>query len=74
MVELLNKSDIENKSVHADFQVSFYVAGLKALGLISKMITTPLWTLLESKDISIEEMSQHYLQLSSYLIINSKKK
>ena len=38
MVEFLNKSDIENKkllkSVHADFQVSFYVAGLKALGLI----------------------------------------
>ena len=46
--------------------MSFYVAGLKALGLISKMITTPIWTLLESKDISIEEISQHYLQLSSY--------
>ena len=69
-VEFLNKSDIENKkllkSVHANFQVSFYVAGLKALGLISKMIITPIWTLLESKDISIEEISQHYLQLSSY--------
>ena len=31
------------------------------------MITTPLRTLLESNDISIEDMSQHYLQLSSYL-------
>ena len=56
IVEFFNKSDIENKkllkSVHVDFQVSFYVAELKALGLISKMITTPLWTMLKCKDIN----------------------
>lgn len=71
MIKFLEKSDIENKrllkSVLSDFQVPFYVAGLKALGLISKMITTPLWNLLESKDTSIEDMTQHYLHLSTYL-------
>lgn len=44
MVEFLNKSVIEDeklsKSVYADVKVSFYVAVLKALGLISKMIKT----------------------------------
>lgn len=50
MVEILNKSVIEDeklsKSVYADVKVSFYVAVQKSLGLISKMIKTPLWTLL----------------------------
>lgn len=71
MNEFRNKFVIENeklfKLVYADFQVSFYKAGIKALGINSKMITTPLLALLESKDISIGEMTQHYLQLSMYL-------
>ncbi|XP_062619501.1 uncharacterized protein LOC134281055 [Saccostrea cucullata] len=71
MTEFLEKSDIENKrllkSVLSDLKVSFYVAGLKALGLISKMTTTPLWNILENKDTSIEDMTQNYLHLSTYL-------
>lgn len=72
MIAFLEKSDTENKrllkSVLSDLHISFYVAGLKALGLISKMVTTPLWNLLENSDTSIEDMTQHYLHLSLYLV------
>lgn len=72
MIAFLEKSDTENKrllkSVLSDLHVSFYVAGLNALGLISKMVTTPLWNLLENSDTSIEDMTQHYLHLSLYLV------
>lgn len=68
MIAFLEKSDTENKrllkSVLSDLHISFYVAGLKALGLISKMVTTPLWNLLENSDTSIEDMTLHFLALS----------
>lgn len=37
------------------------------MGLICKFITTPLWDLIERKDIPIMEMNQHYLTLTDYL-------
>ena len=38
-----------NKWVLHDLQVPFFLAGCKALGLICKLVTTPLWHLIEKK-------------------------
>uniref|UniRef100_A0A8W8NZI0 Uncharacterized protein n=1 Tax=Magallana gigas TaxID=29159 RepID=A0A8W8NZI0_MAGGI len=35
---------------------------------ISKMVTTPLWTLSENRDTTKEDMTQQYLHLSLYLV------
>ena len=43
------------------------MAGCKALGLISKFITTPLWNTIENKDISISIMNARYVQQLTYL-------
>ena len=37
-----------------------FVAGCKALGLVNKIITGPLWRVVESKDLSIVDMNSHY--------------
>jgi hypothetical protein len=55
------------QSVLHDLQQDFFIAGLKALGLISKLITTPLWHVIESKDISISDMAKRYLDLKLFL-------
>ena len=44
-----------------------FIAGYKALGLVSKVITTPLWRVIESKDISISMMNERYLTLLNFL-------
>ena len=71
MIEFLESVSVDNrrllKSVLFDMKTSFFVAGLKALGLVSKFITSPLWNLLESRAVSITEMNNHYLQLSTFL-------
>ena len=41
------------RAVLADIQVPEYVAGCKALGLINKIKTGPLWRVLECSDVSI---------------------
>ena len=41
----------ENKllqAVHSDLQIKYYLCGCRALGLINKFVTWPLWRLLES--------------------------
>ena len=50
------------KSVDADLPCEVYLAGARALGIIDKIITAPLWRLLESS-ISISEMGAHYQKL-----------
>ena len=49
------------RAVLSDIEVSEYLAG-RALGLVNKIITGPLWHVLESPDISILDMN-HYLEL-----------
>lgn len=44
-------------------QIPEFVAGVKALGLISRHLTGPLWSLLENKDLHILDMNEKYLQL-----------
>ena len=55
------------RAVLADIQVPQFRSGCKALGLINKMITGPLWRVLESHEISILEMNDRFLHLKSCL-------
>lgn len=55
------------KAVSADLSVREYVAGCKALGIINKVITGPLWRVLECKDITILDMNQRFQTLVSCL-------
>ena len=51
-------------AVLADVLEISIVAGARALGIVSKMVTTPLWKLLES-NVHIEDMPHYYLMLRS---------
>ena len=55
------------RAVLVDIQVPEYIAGCKALGLISKIITGPLWRVLEFNHISILDMNERYQRLKSCL-------
>ena len=50
------------KAVFHDLQVPAYISGCRALGLINKFVTGPLWRLLES-GIHILDMNQHYQRM-----------
>ena len=56
-----------NQWVFHDLKIPFFIAGCKALGLVCKLITSPLWNLIERKDIHIMDMNQYYLQLTNFL-------
>ena len=61
---------IPNKScpwVLHDLEIPFFIAGTKALGLISKFITTPLWNIIERKDISVLQANEYYSSLIEYI-------
>ena len=45
------------QAVLSDLQMSNFVAGARALGIIDKAITEPFWRHLESSSVSIMEMS-----------------
>ena len=53
------------RAVYSDIQVPEYLAGCRALGLINKVVTGPLWRVLESPDISITDMNDYYQVLVS---------
>ena len=48
------------RTVLADVQVPEFITGCKALGLVNKLITGPLWRVIESKDLSILDMNCRY--------------
>ena len=50
------------KAVAADLAEPVYLAGCKALGLINKLLTGPLWHVLESK-MSILDMNEVYTSM-----------
>lgn len=66
MIEFLEKDGGASWVLH-DLKVPFFMSGCKALGLICKLITTPLWHLLEDKSINIVDMNERYLQLVTFL-------
>jgi hypothetical protein len=49
-----------------DLKIQEYLAGVKALGLISKLLTCPLWHLLEDKFVNILDMNEKYQQLVTF--------
>ena len=68
LLEFFESVQSENRllgAVFDDLQVKSFVAGCRALGLISKIITEPLWKILEDKSVHILDMSQNYQQLLS---------
>jgi len=56
------------RAVLCDIQVLEYLAGCRALGLINKAITGPLWHILETPDISILDMNEYMQMLIAHLI------
>lgn len=54
------------QSVQNDLKDKKCMAGIKALGLISVLITEPLWCLLETKGLHILEMNEKYTQLIKF--------
>ena len=52
-----NNTNALLKAVLEDLKTPEFVAGCKALGLISCLITTPLWRMIEDKTINIVDMN-----------------
>ena len=55
------------QAVKSNLRVPEYLAGCKALELISHLIMLPLWSQIENTDISILEIAQYYKELEIYL-------
>ena len=55
------------RAVLSDSQVPEHLAGCKALGLVNKLGTGPLWRILETLDISILEMNKYFQMLIFHL-------
>ena len=51
------------KAVYLDLNVSAYISGCRALGLINKFVTGPLWRLLES-GIHVLDLNSHYQKMA----------
>jgi len=60
------------KSILHDLKTPEFVAGVKALALICKFVTCPLWHILEDKYVSIIDMNTKYLQLTNVLMMHQK--
>lgn len=65
MVDFLEGSHSNRllQAVLKDMKTPEFVAGCKALGLVSKLISTPLWNAIEDKDVHVLDMSARYQQL-----------
>jgi len=48
------------KAVFSDIQVPEFLAGCHASGLINKIITGPLWRVVENSDVTILEMNSYF--------------
>ena len=55
------------QAVTADLKEPLFLAGVRALGLIDKHLSAPLWKLLENKGVSILDMNSKYAHLYSFL-------
>ena len=55
------------KAILADLSIPQYIAGCKALGIISKVVTVPLWRVLECKDVTILDMNERFRALLTSL-------
>ena len=51
------------QEVLSDLKVFHYVSGVRALGIVDKVITGPFWRYLESSSVSILKMSETYSKM-----------
>lgn len=65
-LESLSNLNYLLQSIKTDLQVSMFLAEAKVLALFGRLVTGPLWRLLESK-IHILDMSSKYVQLLKWL-------
>ena len=63
--ETYGTSNLLLQSVLSDICNSDNLASAKVLGLISKLITAPLWRIIESKD-SVLDMNVHFKNLHDF--------
>lgn len=66
LLEFFEHVHTENRllgAVFDDLQVKAFVAGCRALGLISKLVTGPLWRVLEDRNVHVLDMSLKYQHL-----------
>ncbi len=61
------------KSVLHDLNIPDYLAGTKALGLVSRLLTGPLWCFIEDKNMHILDMNEHYSTFLQCLEESSQK-
>ena len=54
------------KSVQHDMNVPEYLAGQKALGLVSYLITAPLWCFIEDISVHIMDSSAYYSEIITF--------
>ena len=57
------------KAVQFDLKITHYLAGCKALGLVSFLITQPLWATIENTEIHIMDIGQHYKEVIDFLVM-----
>ena len=65
LADFLNNIELENRLLvanHWDFEVLAYKVGCRALGFIEKLITGPLWRIM-NKEKCVLGMSKHYQNL-----------
>lgn len=55
------------QAVHEDIRNPINIAGTKALGLVDKHITGPLWRILESENTHALDVPQHYSKLKDFV-------
>jgi len=55
------------RAVLGDIQVLEYVAGCKALGLVNKIVTGPLWRVLECQETTISSMNEKFTRVKNRL-------
>ena len=55
------------QAVQFDLGIQEYLAGCKALGLVSELITKPLWCKIEDSNITIMQMGTQYKELVQYM-------
>ena len=69
MLNFLREMGADNlltKAVLCDLQKAELQAGCKALGLIGYLVTKPLWSLLEDKQVHILDMNRKYTELVEF--------
>ena len=69
MLQFLQQFGAENrliKAVLCDIQVPELLASCKALGLVERLVTQPLWSVIEKKDVNVLDMNSKYKQLLDF--------